>query len=73
MTPIVCLEKTMTENETKNYLISECRKIFCKFAECKIVIPENLIKEIEKDFSEQYEVNKKELHFLSYYKDNYGK
>ena len=28
---------------------------------------------IEKDFSEQYEEDKKELHFLSYYKDNYGK
>jgi hypothetical protein len=73
MTPIVYLEKTMNEKETKNNLINEYRKIFCKFAECKIVIPESLIEETERDFSEQYKVDKIELHFLSYYKDNYGK
>ena len=37
----------MNEEETKIFLISEYRKIFCKFAENKIQIPEDLIKEIE--------------------------
>lgn len=63
----------MNEEETKIFLISEYRKIFCKFAENKIQIPEDLIKEIEKDFSEQNQVDKKELKFLSYYKNNYRK